>query len=79
MIDSIVREISSLLLENTPQQSEDQKDRMYRILNPDISNYIIYGVRMPEIEKIVKSVHSKFDCNYHDAVGVFRKLTRTNV
>ena len=79
MIDSIVKEISNLLLENTPQQSEDQKDRMYRILNPDISDYIIYGVRMPEIERIVKSVHAKLDCNYHDAVEVFRKLTRVKV
>ena len=79
MIDSIVKEISNLLLENTPQQSEDQKDRMYRILNPDISNYVIYGVRMPKIEKIVKSVHAKFNCRYDDAVEVFRKLTRTNV
>ncbi|MBY9016368.1 MAG: hypothetical protein KGD68_11795, partial [Candidatus Lokiarchaeota archaeon] len=68
MIDSIVKEISSLLLKNTPQLSEDQKDRMYKILNPDISDYIIYGIRMPEIEKIVKSVHEKFDCSYDDAV-----------
>jgi len=79
MIDSIVKEISNLLLKHTPQQSEDQKDRMYRILNPDISDYIIYGVRMPEIERIVKSVHAKFECRYDDAVEVFRKLTRTNV
>lgn len=79
MIDSIVMEISSLLLKNTPQLSEDQKDRMYKILNPDISGYIIYGIRMPEIEKIVKSVHEKFDCSYDDAVEVFRKLTRKNV
>ncbi|MHA1509646.1 MAG: DNA alkylation repair protein [Promethearchaeota archaeon] len=79
MIDSIVKEISSLLLEKTPKQSEDQKERMYRILNPDISDYIIYGVIMPEIERIVKSVHAKFDCSYDGAVEVFRKLTRTNV
>ncbi|GAG32015.1 unnamed protein product, partial [marine sediment metagenome] len=79
MIDSIVKEISSLLLENTPQQSEDQKDRMYRILNPDISDYIIYGVRMPEIEKIVKLVHEKYDCSYNEAIEVFRILTRTKV
>ncbi|TES98990.1 MAG: DNA alkylation repair protein [Promethearchaeota archaeon] len=79
MIDSIVKDISNLLLKNTPQQSENQKNRMYRILNPDVSDYVIYGVRMPEIEKIVKSVHAKFDCRYDDAVEVFRKLTRTNV
>ena len=79
MIDSIVKEISNLLVKNIPQQSADQKDRMYRILNPDISDYVIYGVRMPEIERIVKSVHVKFNCRYDDAVEVFRKLTRTNV
>ena len=79
MIDSIVKEISSLLLKNTPQLSEDQKDRMYKILNTYISDYIIYGIRMPEIEKIVKSVHEKFDCSYDDAVEVFRNLTRTHV
>jgi len=79
MIDSIVKEISNLLLENKPQQSEDQKERMYRILNPDTTDYVIYGVRMPEIERIVKYVHAKFDCSYHDVIEVFRKLTRTNV
>jgi len=79
MIDSIVKEISSLLVKNTPKLSEDQIDRMYKILNPDISDYVIYGIRMPEIEKIVKSVNEKFDCSYNDAVEVFRKLTRTNV
>jgi 3-methyladenine DNA glycosylase AlkD len=79
MIDSIVKEISSLLVKNTPKLSEDQKDRMYKILNPDISDYIIYGIRMPEIEKIVKSVHGKFNCSYDDAVEVFKKLTRINV
>ena len=79
MINSIVKEISSLLLKNIPQLSEDQIDRMYRILNPDISDYVIYGIRMPDIEKIVKSVHEKFDCNYDDAIEVFRKLTRKNV
>jgi len=79
MIDSIVEEISELLVENIPQQSEDQKARMYRILNPDVSDYIIYGVRMPDIERIVKSVHEKFDCNYDGAIEVFRILTRTNV
>ena len=79
MIDSIVKEISDLLIKNTPQLSEDQRERMYKILNPDKPDYVIYGVRMPEIEKIVKSVHEKFDCSYNDAVEVFRKLTRTNV
>jgi 3-methyladenine DNA glycosylase AlkD len=74
-----VKEISSLLLQNTPHLSEDQKERMYKILNPDISDYIIYGVKMPEIEKIVKIVYEKYDCSYDDAVEVFKILTRTNI
>ena len=79
MIDSIANEISRLLVKNTPQLSEDQKERMYKILNPDISDYIIYGIRMPEIEKIVKNVYEKYDCSYDDSIEVFKILTRTDI
>jgi 3-methyladenine DNA glycosylase AlkD len=79
MIDTIVEEISTLLVQKTPHLSEDQKERMYKILNPDADDYIIYGIKMPEIEKIVKTVHEKFNCSYDDAIEVFRELTRTNV
>ena len=79
MIESIINGITSLLIQRKPNQTEEQKTRMYKILNPDISDYIIYGNRMPEIEKIVKSVHEKFNCSYDDAIEVFRKLTRTNI
>ncbi len=79
MIDTIVKEISSLLVKKTPHLSKDQKERMYKILNPDTNDYVIYGIRMPEIEKIVKTVYEKFDCSYDDAIEVFRTLTRTNV
>ncbi len=79
MIESIINGITSLIIKKKPNLTEEQITRMYKILNPDISDYIIYGNRMPEIEKIVKSVHEKFDCSYDDAVEVFRKLTRTNV
>lgn len=79
MINSIVKEISSLLIQNAPQLSKDKKNRIYKILNPDISDYIIYGMRILEIEKIVKSVHEKYEYSYSTAVEVFRNLTRTNV
>lgn len=79
MIDSIVNEISSLLIKNTPDLSVEQKNKNYKILNPDVSNYSIYGIRMPVIENIVKAVHKKYDCSYNDAVEVFKRLTRTNI
>ena len=79
MIDTIVKEISSLLVQKTPHLSEDQKERMYKILNPDTNDYVIYGIRMPEIEKVVKSTYEKFECSYDNAVEIFRTLTRTNI
>ncbi len=79
MIDAIVEEISRLLVQSTQKLTEDQEERLYKILNPDIPDYTIYGIRMPEIEKIVKSVHEKFECNYDEAIEVFRILTRTNI
>ncbi|MFX0075564.1 MAG: DNA alkylation repair protein [Candidatus Hermodarchaeota archaeon] len=79
MIESIIEEISSLLIESIPQLTKDQKERMYKIINPDISDYKIYGIRMSEMERIAKSVHAKFNCSYNEAVDVFKELTRTNI
>ena len=79
MIDAIVKEISRLLVKHTPELTTEQKIRNYKILNPDVSDYIIYGIRMPVIENIVKTVHKKYNCSYDDALEVFKRLTRSNI
>lgn len=76
--EKIAEDIRNFLKERAPSLTEEQKSRMYRIINPDISNYEIYGIRTSEIEKIVKTVFNSCECNYEDAVEVFKALIHSN-
>jgi len=78
MIEKIINEFKTLLEENKPTLADEQKQRMYKIINPDIENYEILGIKIADIEKIVKKVHEKFDCTYKDATEVYRILSRYN-
>ena len=49
----IIEEIKAKLDNVRPQLSEVKKSRMYKIINPDINNYIILGVKTAEIEQII--------------------------
>lgn len=78
-IEKVVNEIQILLKENAPKLTTAQKKRMYNILNPDIENYVIYGIKFKILENFVKSVFNKSACSYEEAIEVFKKLIRTNV
>ncbi len=78
-IESIVNDIKKLLKENAPKLSNEQKTRVYKILNPDIPNYMISGIKFPEIEKIVKLTYKKYNCSYTDAIEIFKILTHGNI
>ncbi len=79
MIDEILNEIKTQLEENKPALEQEQKQRMYKIINPDIEDYEILGIKTANIEKIVKIVYEKFDCTYKDAIEVYRILSRYNI
>ncbi len=79
MTKEVIIEIKRLLVEKTPNLTPEQKSMMYKIINPDISNYVKYGVKVAEIENIVKNVYNKFICTYQDAIEVFKRLTKSNV
>lgn len=79
MMEEAIIEIKSLLVEKTPRLTPEQKSMMYKIINPDLSNYVKYGVKVAEIENIVKNVYNKFICTYHDAIEIFKMLTKSNV
>ncbi len=79
MTEDIIVEIKNLLVEKTPRLTPEQKSMMYKIINPDISNYVKYGVKVAEIENIVKNVYNKFICTYQDAIEIFKMLTKSNV
>ena len=78
MIEKIIHEIKTQLEEINPALEEEKKQRMYKIINPDIKDYEIFGIKVAETEKIVKIIHAKFDCTYKDATEVFRRLSGYN-
>ena len=79
MIQKVVKEIRKLLQQNKSHLTEEQKNRMYKIINPDNANYKIYGIRVATIDKIVKTVSDNFNCTYNDAVEIYKELIRSNI
>ena len=79
MIEKIINEIKTKLEENKPALEQEQKQRMYNIINPDIDDYEIFGIKTADTEKIVKRIHDKFDCTYNDATEIYRILSRYNI
>ncbi|MFX1589802.1 MAG: DNA alkylation repair protein [Promethearchaeota archaeon] len=79
MIQEVVKEIRKLLLRNKSNLTEEQMNRMYKIINPDNPNYKIYGVRVGTIDKIVKTVSDNYNCTYNEAVEIYKVLIRSNI
>ena len=77
-IERVIEHIRNLLKERAPPLTEEQKSRMFKIINPDISNYEMFGIKTSEIENIVKTVFNTYECNYEDAVEIFKVLIRSN-
>jgi len=78
-VEKISKEIKKILKENAPVLTDAQKTRMYKILNPDIPDYVIYGIKFPLLEQIVKSTFNTFSCSYEEAIEIFKILIRNNV
>ncbi|MCK4384319.1 MAG: hypothetical protein KAW66_13550 [Candidatus Lokiarchaeota archaeon] len=78
-IEKISKELKKILKENAPVLTDAQKTRIYKILNPDIQDYIIYGIKFPLLEQKVKSTFNSFSCSYEEATEIFKTLIRTNV
>ena len=78
-VENILSAIEILLEKHTPNLSADKRKRMYKIINPDIEGYIIFGVRTSELEKIAKEIQEKFNPSFNMILEVFKKLAKTNV
>ncbi|MBY9003324.1 MAG: DNA alkylation repair protein [Candidatus Lokiarchaeota archaeon] len=79
MIEKIINEIKTQLEEKKPTLESEQKQRMHRIINPDIEDYEIFGLKVADTEKIIKIIHEKFDCTFEEATEVYRLLSRYNI
>jgi len=78
-VEKISKEIKKNLQKNIPVLTDARKTRMYKILNPDIKEYIIYGIKFPLLEQLVKSTFNTFSCSYEEAIAIFKILIRTNI
>ncbi len=78
-VEKISKELKKILKENAPVLTKAQETRIYKILNPYIQDYVIYGIKFSLIEQIVKSTFNTFSCSYEEAIEIFKILIRTNV
>ena len=79
MIDKVISEIRRFLEKNATRLTEDQKSRMYKILNSDNPNFVGYGNKHSEIEKFVRNIHNKLNLSYDDASTVFKRLIKSSI
>ncbi|MFW9939379.1 MAG: DNA alkylation repair protein [Candidatus Thorarchaeota archaeon] len=79
MKEKILLEIKEVLKRHSPNLMDEKKSRMYKIINPDTSNYIIYGIKIANIEKIIKDIDNKYKSSYSLAVEIFKDLSRSNI
>jgi len=79
MIEKIIKEIIGELKNTAPKLTPEEFARRNRIINSDNPNFVGYGHKISEIEHIIKLTHDKYQCNYEDALKVFKTLVSSNV
>ena len=67
-------------MKNTaPKLTPEQIYRRKRILKSYNPNFVEYGHKISEIEKITKEIFYRFQCTYEDSVEIFKNLVNSNV
>jgi len=79
MIENILNEIKAGLTRLAPKRIEEKKNRMYKIINPDIPEYFILGVKTADNEVLVRDIQKKYMPSYENAKEIFRDLSKSNV
>jgi 3-methyladenine DNA glycosylase AlkD len=78
-IKEVVVNIKMGLNEVKPKLTEDKKNMMYKIINPDIDTYVILGIKTADIEKVAREVHLRLNPSFNQAKEVFKLLANTDV
>ena len=79
MINRIINEIKAYLKDNASRLTEEQKTRMYKILNSNNPNFISYGNKHTDIEKYVKEIYNKNELSYDKTSEIFKGLIVSDV
>ncbi|MDX1797541.1 MAG: DNA alkylation repair protein [Candidatus Lokiarchaeia archaeon] len=79
MIRKIIQEIVVYLKKTAPELTSEQITRRNKILNSNNANFISYGHKISEIEKIIRAIYNKYQLSYEDSLDVFKNLVKSNV
>jgi len=79
MIGKIIQEIIEELKNTSPELTPEQITRRNKILNSNNPNFLSYGHKISDIEKVTKAIYNKFESKYEDAVSIFENLVSSNV
>lgn len=79
MITKITQEIIEELKKTAPKLTSEQITRRNKIINSSNPNFVGYGHKISDIEKITKTINIKFQCDYEDSIEVFKCLVKSNV
>jgi len=78
-LENIINEIRTQLKKNAPNLTEAQRSRMYKILNSSNPNFVCYGLKISDIEKIVKKIRLDYNLSYDNAINVFKVLIQSDI
>jgi 3-methyladenine DNA glycosylase AlkD len=79
MIEQIVDEIKKLLKKNAPELTSEQRDWICKIINSNNPKFKTYGLKIKEIENVVKSIFNKYECSYEEAIEIFKNLFQSDL
>ncbi|MFX1402235.1 MAG: DNA alkylation repair protein [Promethearchaeota archaeon] len=74
-----IENIRSNIKKNIPNLTEEQEIRLYKIINPDIKDYKIYGIKLAVIDKFIKVIATNFKGTLTEAIEVFKVLISSNI
>ncbi len=75
----IINEIKTILMKNASNLTEEQRSRMYKILNSENPNFIGYGNKHSEIERLAREIHKKYQLSYEGACEIFKEFVKSDV
>ena len=77
--EQIIKLIKKKLKQTAPDLDKEQIERRYKILNSDNPDFIGYGHKMGDLEKLAREVQQTSDCGYEEALEVFQSLIKSNI
>ncbi|UCC19403.1 MAG: DNA alkylation repair protein [Promethearchaeota archaeon] len=67
-------------MKNTaPKLTSEQIVRRNKIINSNNPKFFGYGHKISDIEKIIKTIHMKYQCKYEDALVICKNLVSSNI